>query len=211
MSKLQILGAPQSPLVWAARMAAVEKGIDAELVLAMPHSPEIKPYSPFGKMPAMRHGDVDLAESRAIIRYIDGLDARTPLIPADLAGGARVEQWVMHYHTEYVPLMLGRYIVQYLFPQNGVPDRAAIDAALPAMENAVATLERQLDGRDYLLGGFSVADLFYGPLLFYVSTLPEGGKMIADSPRVAAYLARMQARPSFKATFPPPLPGRKAA
>lgn len=211
MSTVQILGAPQSPLVWAARMTAVEKGIDAQMVFAMPHSPEIKPYSPFGKMPAMRHGDVELAESRAIARYLDGLEARNPLMPADLAGGARVEQWIMHFHTEFIPLMLGRYIVQYFFAQNGVPDRAAIDAALPAMEKAFATLERQLDGRDWLLGGFTLADIFYGPLLHYVNSLPEGGRMIAASPRVAAYVARMAARPSFKATFPPPLPGREAA
>jgi glutathione S-transferase len=108
-------------------------------------------------------------------------------------------------------LLLGRYIVQYFFPENGVPDRKAIDAALPAMEKAIATLERQLDGRDYLLGGFSLADIFFAPLLHYTNVLPEGGKMIAASPRVAVYVARMAARPSFKATFPPPLPGREAA
>jgi glutathione S-transferase len=40
MSKLQILGAPQSPLVWAVRMTAAEKGIDAELVPLPPHTPD---------------------------------------------------------------------------------------------------------------------------------------------------------------------------
>lgn len=211
MSKLQVIGAPQSPFVWAVRMATVEKGIDAEFVGGMPHTPEISAINPFGKIPVMRHGDVELGESRAIIRYLDGLDARHPLVPTDLVAGARVEQWVMHFHTEYVPVMLMRYIVQYVFPENGVPDRKIIDAALPEMEKAFATLEKQLDGRDYLLGGFSLADLFFAPLLHYVNAMPEGGKMIAASPRVAAYVARLAARPAFKATFPPPLPGREAA
>ena len=44
---------------------------------------------PFGKIPAMRHGDVELSESRAIARYIDGLDSRVQLMPAALADAAR--------------------------------------------------------------------------------------------------------------------------
>ncbi|MGE0422624.1 MAG: glutathione S-transferase family protein [Reyranellaceae bacterium] len=211
MSTLQILGAPQSPLVWAVRMMAAEKGIDAELVPLRPHTPEIVAIQPFGKIPAMRHGEVELAESRAIVRYIDGLDARVKLMPEALADAARAEQWIMHFHTEYLPLMLGRYLVQYFFPPNGVPDRKAIEAALPPMEKATAVLERQLDGRDYLLGALSLADIFFAPLLHYVHSLPEGAGLIAASPRVAAYVARLSARPAFKATLPPPLPGREAA
>jgi glutathione S-transferase len=211
MSKLQILGAPQSPLVWAVRMTAAEKGIDAELVPMRPHTPDILAVQPFGKIPAMRHGDVELGESRAIARYIDGLDARVPLMPAGAADAARAEQWIMHFHTEYLPLMLGRYIVQYFFPANGVPDRKAIEAALQPMEKATAILERQLDGGDYLLGSFSLADIFFAPLLHYVNTLPEGARIVAAAPRVAAHVARMAVRPAFKASFPPPLPGREAA
>ena len=213
MTKLQILGAPQSPLVWAVRMTAAEKGIDAELVPMPPHSPDITAIQPFGKIPAMRHGDVELGESRAIARYIDGLDSRVKLMPAALADAARVEQWLMHCHTEYLPLMLGRYAVQYIFPSgpNGTPNRTIIDAALPAMEKAIAILDRQLDGRDHLAGVFSLADIFFAPLLHYVNGLPEGKQMVAASPRVATYVARMTARPPFKATFPPPLPGRAAA
>ena len=126
MSKLQILGAPQSPYVWAVRMAAAEKGIDVDHVDMRPHSPDIDAIHPFGKIPVMRNGAVELGESRAIALYIDGLDERNPLLPRALADRARAEQWIMHFHTEYLPLMLGRYIVQYFFPANGVPDRKSI-------------------------------------------------------------------------------------
>ena len=78
--------------------------------------PEILAIQPFSKFPAMRHGEVDQAESRAIARYIDGLDAGVKLVPEALADAARAEQWIMRFHTEYLPLMLGRYLVQYFFP-----------------------------------------------------------------------------------------------
>jgi glutathione S-transferase len=213
MTTLQILGAPQSPLVWATRMATIEKGIAADFIDARPHSPEIDAIQPFGKIPVMRHGDVELGESRAIAHYIDGLSEANPLVPRDLAGAARTEQWIMHFHTEYVPAMLARYIVQYFFPQtsDGTPDRTAIQAALPALENAIGVLDRRMEPRDYVAGAFSLADLFFGPVLHYVNTLPEGARMIAAAPHVSAYLDRLSSRAAFKATFPPPLPGREAA
>jgi glutathione S-transferase len=79
MSKVQIIGASQSPIVWAVRMAALEKDIDCEFIDARPHSPEINGIQPFGKVPVMRHGDVEIGESRAIALYIDGLYSRNAL------------------------------------------------------------------------------------------------------------------------------------
>ena len=40
-------------------------------------------------------------------------------------------------------------------------------------------MERQLDGHDYLLGDFSQADIFFAPLLHYLSALPEGARIVA--------------------------------
>jgi glutathione S-transferase len=213
MSKVQIVGASQSPIVWAVRMAALEKDIDCEFIDATPHSPEISAIQPFGKIPVMRHGDLTIGESRAIAFYIDGLHSKNPLVPRELAAAARVEQWIMHFHTEYVPLMLARYIVPYFFPQGheGTPARNVIDAALPALQNSVAVLERQLNGRAYLTGKFTLADIFFTPTLYYASTLPEGAEMVAASMRLTAYLARITSRPAFKATLPPPIPVRAAA
>ena len=208
MNELQILGAPQSPVVWAVRMVAVEKGVDAEFISARPHSPEVIAIQPFGKIPAMRHGGVELGESRAIALYLDGLSAKNPLVPRDLVAAARAEQWLMHYYTEYVPVMLARYIVPYFFPsgEDGLPDRGVIDAALPALEKSIAVLDRQLEGREFLAGEFTLGDIFFGPILHYAKTLPEGEQLFAASPRLMEYLARLAARPAFKATFPPPLP-----
>jgi glutathione S-transferase len=213
MTNLQILGAPQSPLVWATRMAAVEKGIDADNVPLFPHTPEILAVQPFGKIPAMRHGKVELGESRAIALYIDGLSDSNPLMPRDLAARARVEQWIMHYHTEVMPQLLGRYIVQYFFPStpDGKPDLVAIGAAVPGCEKVVAVLERQLAGHEWMAGLFSLADIYYGPLLHYFGELPEGKRIVAASPNVASYRGRTAARPSFRATFPPPLPSGTGA
>ena len=213
MAKIQIIGAPQSPFVWATRMAAVEKGLDYELVVVGPHAPEVYAVQPFGKLPGMRHGDVTLAESRAIAHYFDGLNDANPLFPRDSVAAARAEQWIMHLYMEYTPAFLGGYIAQYFFPSgpDGKPNRAAIEANMPRLQKSLGILEKQLAGRDYIAGDFSFADLLYPPQLHYLNSLPEGSGLVAASPNVSSYLARMSERPAFKATFPPPMPSRAAA
>jgi glutathione S-transferase len=64
MPELQIIGVPQSNYVWVVRIACHEKGVPYTLLPVMPHTPEIEAIHPLGKIPALRHGDVVLAESR---------------------------------------------------------------------------------------------------------------------------------------------------
>src|SRR5215470_16190765 len=71
MAELEIIGAPQSNYVCVTRIACREKGVPYTLVPARPHSPEVDAIHPFGRIPAMRHGDLELCESKAIATYID--------------------------------------------------------------------------------------------------------------------------------------------
>ena len=87
MANLEIIGFPQSTYVRVARMACEEKGVAYDLWPAPPHSPEVLAIHPFGKIPAMRHGDFELFESKAIGTYLDRMFPGPHLIPED----ARVE------------------------------------------------------------------------------------------------------------------------
>ena len=92
MSKsLTIIGAPQGNFVWVTRIVATEKGVPYQLETVMPHSPQVNAAHPLGKIPAMRHGDVLLGESRAICCYIDRAFDGPSLVPSDPAGAARTE------------------------------------------------------------------------------------------------------------------------
>ena len=84
----------------------------------------------------MRHGDVTLAESRAICFYIDHAFDGPPLAPQDPIDGARTEQWISLVNTHVDPLAIRQYFGAYLFPgtPDDSPDRARIEAALPEME-----------------------------------------------------------------------------
>src|SRR4051794_38406991 len=94
MPALEIIGAPQSNYVWAVRMVCEEKGVPYEHKAERPHTAAVDAIHPFGKIPVMRHGDVELCESKAIATYIDRVFDGPKVIPDDAKLAAQVEQWV---------------------------------------------------------------------------------------------------------------------
>ncbi len=213
MLELQIIGAPQSNFVWVTRIACREKGVPYTLVPAMPHTPEVVAIHPFGKIPAMRHGEVTLCESRAIAFYIDHAFAGPPLAPRDPIEGARTEQWISLVNTTIDPLVVRQYLAAYLFPgtPDGRPDRTRIDTAAAKMEAHFAVLDRAVANTGHLVGSsFSLADINLLPILFYLDKAPESRAMLRDARNLDAYYRRHLERASVKETLPPPFPGRSS-
>jgi glutathione S-transferase len=212
MPTLQIIGAPQSNFVWACRIACGEKEVPYELVGVFPHTPEVDAIHPFGKIPAMRHGDVTLCESRAILHYIDHAFPGAPLAPRDPVGAAQVEQWISLHNTAIDPVLLRQYGGPgYFFPgtPDGSPNRAVIDAVLPKLPPHFDLLDRAVAETGYLVGnGFTAADMTVLPLLYYMSKLPESGEMLKERANLAAYVEKLLARKTVADTIPPPMPGR---
>src|SRR5271167_4215658 len=71
MPKPEIIGSSRSTYTRVVCMVCEEKGIEYALSEAMLGAPEIRAIHPFGKMPVLRHGDVELFESKAISTYLD--------------------------------------------------------------------------------------------------------------------------------------------
>jgi glutathione S-transferase len=211
MPELQLIGAPQSNYVWVCRIACAEKGVAYTLVPAMPHTAEVDAIHPLGKIPALRHGDVALCESRAICAYVDRVFAGPPLVPGDPAAAARVEQWISIVNTAMDPVLVRQYLGAHFFPgtPDGSPDRARIEAALPKMAAQLDVLERAVAATGHLVGdAFTLADINLLPILYYLGRLPESAAMLDARPGLGSFTARHMARPSVAGSVPPPFPGR---
>src|SRR6201984_2485090 len=133
MSKVEIIGIPQSTYVRVIRMACEEKGIDYALSPAPPHSPDVDAIHPFGKVPVMRHGNIALCESKAIATYLDRVFEGPKLIPDDPETAALVEQWVSLVNTVMDQTLVRTYLFAYIFPKggDGKPDRAMLETVVP--------------------------------------------------------------------------------
>jgi len=206
MAKVQILGIPQSTYTRVVCMAAHEKGVDYELVLTPPHSEGLLAVSPLGKVPGLRHGDLELFESSAICRYLDSAFDGPPLYPSDPAEAALCEQWISAVNSHMDRTLIRQYLLHYAFPKgaDGNPDRAAIDAAVPAVEKEMAILDKALSKTGWLVGNaMTAADLNLAPILAYLSGTPEAGSVIGRSAGLGRFLENVRALPSFAATEPP--------
>ena len=91
MLKPEVIGSTRSSYTRVVRMACEEKGIDYVLTEVLLGAPEIFAIHPFGKMPVMRHGDVELFESKAIATYLDRRFPGPPLFPFEPLPAALVE------------------------------------------------------------------------------------------------------------------------
>lgn len=213
MADIRIIGYPFSNYVWTARIVAHEKGVEVELdpfTAFEARGEEHRALHPWVKMPVLQHNGLTLAETAAITRYIDVAFDGPRLQPEDPRERAIQDQWISAVNAYLDPDIIRKWLLPQVF---GDPDdertKKKIAAGKKATPGHLAALNEAYDGHDFVAGDdFSLADAFIAPILYYLSTDPEGAAMIAAQPNVARGLETMKARESFKATTPPPPNGR---
>jgi glutathione S-transferase len=213
MAELEIIGSERSTYTRVVRMVCEEKGIPYRLTEVWLGAPELAAIHPLGKMPVLRHGEVELFESRAIATYLDRSFPGPPVFPSDPYLAALTEQWVSLVNTVMDRTLIRTYLYAYLAARisGGKPDRAAIDAVLPAVREQIGILDRAVARSGHLVGDlFTYADINLLPMLHRVGQAPEGAAALAAAPHLAAYYERHSARPSFTSTMPPAAPPRRA-
>src|SRR6516225_4791574 len=154
MLNVEIIGFPQSTYVRVVRMACEEKGVPYDLKPAAPHSPEVLAIHPFGKIPAMRHGDFELFESKAIGSYLDRMFPGPRLIPENPRDAALAEQWISAVNTVVDRTMVRTYLFAYIFPKtaDGQPDRKVIDEVTPELRAQITLIDKAVAKTGYLAG-----------------------------------------------------------
>jgi len=206
MSKPEIIGWSRSTYTRVIRMVCEEKGIDHTLTDVPVGAPELATIHPFGKMPVLRHGDVELFESKAIATYLDRMFPAPFVLPSDPRLLALVEQWVSLVNTVIDRTIIRTYLFAYIVPgtPDGKPNRAVIEAILPELQQQVAVLDRAVAATGHLVGDtFTFADINLMPLLHRLKIPPEGAAALAAAKHLSAYYERHSQRPSFVRTEPP--------
>jgi glutathione S-transferase len=213
MATPEIIGSKRSTYTRVVCMVCEEKAIEYVLTERPLRAADIFAIHPFGKMPVLRHGDIELFESKAIATYLDRSFPGPQLIPSDPRLSALTEQWVSLVNTVMDHTLIRTYLFAYIAPKtaNGEPDRAAIEAVMPAVREQIGVLDKAVAKSGYLVDDqFTFADINLLPILHRVQQLPEGAEALAGATHLAGYYDRHAARPSFTRTTPPSGPPRRA-
>ncbi len=207
MADLILYGGPLSNFVRTARIACHEKGVAYDLESDFElGSPEHRARHPFGQIPAMRHGDVQVFETLGIATYVDRTFDGPALVPADALGAARTMQWVSAFN-DFVVRHLGRAVIfeRLAKPHFGMEtDEARITDAMPQVERIMDVYAETLAAAPYFGSETAtLADFFIIAQMFYAAICPDTEAMIAGKPAIVSWMDRMNERDSVQATVPP--------
>jgi len=129
-----------------------------------------------------------LGESNAILWYFgDG----TEYVPSDPYERAQVLQWMFFEQYSHEPYLA---VVRFWLAYSGEPERFAdqVPARMKGGYAALDAMERHLDGREFLVGAYSVADI---ALYAYTHVAHEGSFDLSQYPAIRGWLDHVAAQP----------------
>jgi elongation factor 1-gamma len=162
-------------------------------------SAEFKDKSPMGKVPVLETDQGCIFESNAIARYIARIRADTELTGANFFESAQVDSWIDWCANE-LEVPMGFWIFPILgYMQN---DPAVTGKAMGDVKKALATLERHLTLRTFMVGRqISLADIVIVSALYYPMKLVLDAKGRKAFTCVCRWFDTCINQPEFKAVL----------
>ena len=200
---LRIWRIPFSTNVERVALALGHKGIAVEWIDVDPADrSEVERVSGQPLVPVLDDGGTIISDSPAILEHLERRFPDPPLYPRDPPRRAEARIFVDWFNRVWKrpPNLIAAEL------EKPEPDRAEIERLGARMGEALDLFEDLLDGRDYLLGEFGIADCVAFPFLKYARGLPPGDdelfhqmllehQPLEGHPRVTAWLERVDAHP----------------
>lgn len=183
------------------RIALLEKGLEFErvnvdLAKREQKNPEYLKIHPFGQVPALDDEGFIVYDSTVINEYLEDEYPYPPLMPEDSEGRARARLMEDFRDTRFNPPFV-KLIYEMRKPE-AERDANTLAAATAEINQCFDRIEKELQGKEYLAGTFSLADIAFMANF----DLLEKFQIPVDSryANVIAWIARLKARPSFAAS-----------
>ncbi len=166
-------------------------------------TPEFLSLNPNGKIPAILDPDgpggqpLALWESGAILVYLAEKTGR--FLPAGPAARYETLQWVFVQMATIGP-MFGQLGFFHKFAGRDYEDKRPRDRYVAESRRLLGVLETRLDGRDWIMGDYSIADIATLGWVRNLIGFYEARELVGfdDFPRVDAWLQRGLARPAVQ-------------
>ena len=196
-ARLTIYSGPLSMFGAKVQIAALEKGLDFDLVMVPydskrgydPKHPEVLRINPKRQVPVLTRGTVEIFDSTQIFEYLEDIAPTPALWPRDPAARALARNLEHQSDEVYFP-----HVIKLM----GLQDALATEPATNALEAAnrfYADMETRLIS-DWLAGSYSFADIaFYMAALFGER---QSAPLNANTPRLLAWRERMGQRASVR-------------
>ena len=155
--------------------------------------------SPNNKIPAIvdRDNGLTLMESGAIMMYL--ADKYSKFIPASGDDRWRVVEWLMWQMGGYGPILgQSHHFVHFNAGKSGYAEERFQNEA----NRLYGVLDKRLEGRDYIVGDYSIADMACWP---WASRFEWHKVDITKYPNVVAWYNRIKERPAVQKGYQVPI------
>ena len=197
---IQVYSGPVSMFGAKVEIAVLEKGIACERIfvpfslatLYDPKHPVVTRVNPKGQVPVLVDGDLEIFDSTQIFEYLEDIQPRPALWPANPRERARARQLELLSDEVFFPNVVT------LMPRARVAaGEDGVRAAHAAIDRYYAERDARLGDMEYLAGMFSYADIALYMAQFFASFL--GRPIPASLPRLTAWRTRIAERASVRA------------
>jgi glutathione S-transferase len=198
LSRFTLYSGPLSMFGAKAQIAALEKGLDFDLVMVAydsqlgyhPKHPVVLRINPKQQVPVLVHGNLELFDSTQIFEYLEDLQPTPALWPRDRESRARARRLELQSDEVYFP-----HIIRLMSLQKNLGDAVAL-ASIEAATRYYADMEMLLTNSQWLAGGYTYADI-----AFYMASLfgERLGAPVTDrTPKLLEWRDRMTQRPAVR-------------
>jgi len=158
-------------------------------------APDYLKVHPMGRVPALDDGAVTIFESGAIVQYVLAKHGAGRLVPdVESPDFAAYLQW-LHYAEGMIMPPVNTIVVETILLPEERRNQTNVDRATKLLTRMLGAVESGLEGREFLAGAFSGADIMTGHACIVASRL---GADLSGAPNVAAYVERLNARPALQ-------------
>ena len=200
---------PASSNAMKVRFLLAELGLEYErrnVSLKRPRPDWYLALYPFGTIPFLEDGALQLGESNAILRYLANREGRTDLYPAEPVARAAVDWALDAWSTQFRGAFFPAESIGLMHVDIDVGGGRAEDADQEKLAEAIAAVRPKLDimerfvaSNGTVVGSFTIADIAFAPVLWRWYRLPLS---FDPWPKVALLRDTVTARPAFAAMEP---------
>ncbi|CAG8698921.1 31127_t:CDS:2 [Racocetra persica] len=206
---IKLIGLKRSTATLSVIVCLNELGLPYQLEVPANFSVDIKSEDflankhPFGKVPVLIDGDFTINESRAICRYLtskyQGKHTNKILIPNDVHQAGLVEQAISYESFYYDPPVSKIVYQEVIYKFHGKESNPEIvKQACEDLSKVLDVYEKLLEGKEYLSGEYSLADLFHYPFTYYAYTYAKRSDLWDTRPNVKKWWERLCNRDAWK-------------
>lgn len=157
-------------------------------------SPEYLKVHPMGRVPVLQDGDTKIFESGAIVQYVLAKYGEGKLSPNPSSPDfGTYLQW-LHYAEGMIMPQVNIIVVETILLPEDRRSKVNEERAKKLLTRMLNAVETGLEGKQYIAGEFSGADIMTGHACVVSGRL---GADLSDKPNVGAYIERLESRPSL--------------